>query len=151
MHIRQTWSVLFIVATAPTVWAQTPIRPAREVSAAIRMAKARGPLQQTFDPADTLRPLPIGTYAREGAIAVGLLGAVAGGFLAELSCGLSEDVNKTCTGSFLLGGVIGGALGAIPGAIIGGLFPKYPKNTRVVDPEGVPDRPNEAAGSSLFR
>ena len=144
MHLRQTWSVLFILATAPAAWSQTPIRPAREASAAIRMAKAPGPLHPTFDLADTLRPVPTGTYAREGAIAVGLLGAVAGGFLAELSCGLSEDANKTCTGSFLLGGVIGGALGAIPGAIIGGLFPKYPKNTRVVDPEGVPDRPTDA-------
>lgn len=143
MHLRQTWSVLFILTTAPATWAQTPIRPAREVSAAIRMAKAPGPLQQTFNLADTLRPIPIGTYAKEGAIGVGLLGAAAGGLLAELSCGLSEDANKTCTGSFLIGGVIGGALGAIPGAIIGGLFPKYPKNTRVIDPEGMPDRPTD--------
>ena len=143
MHLRLTWSVFFILATAPAAWAQTPIRPAREVSAAIRMAKAPGPLQQTLSESDTLKPAPIGTYAREGAIAVGLLGAVAGGFLAELSCGLSEDANKTCTGSFLIGGVIGGALGAIPGAIIGGLFPKYPKNTRVINPEGIPDGPSE--------
>jgi hypothetical protein len=135
MHLRQISSVLFILATTAAAWAQTPIRPVREVSGTIRMAKAPGPLQQTSNPADTLRPISTGTYAREGAIAVGVLGAVAGGLLAELSCGLSEDANKTCTGSFLIGGVIGGALGAIPGAIIGGLFPKYPKNTRVVDPE----------------
>jgi hypothetical protein len=84
---------------------------------------------------DTLRPKPIGTYAKEGAIAGGLLGAVGGGLFAELACGLSEDTTKNCTGSFLIGGVLGGAMGALPGALFGGLFPKYPKNTRVVQPE----------------
>ncbi len=90
-----------------------------------------------------MRPVKIGTYAKEGAIAVGLLGAVAGGFLAELGCGLSEERNKTCTGSFLIGGVIGGAFGALPGALIGGLFPKYPRHTRVVESEGTADHPTE--------
>lgn len=84
---------------------------------------------------DTLRPMSIGTYAKEGAIAGGLLGALGGGFFAELACGLSEDASRSCAGNFLIGGVIGAAFGALPGALIGGLFPKYPKNTRVVDPE----------------
>src|ERR671921_79259 len=132
MLVRNVVSVLVIAATVPAASAQAPIRPPQHRASAMILGRTPGPLQQSLAHTDSLRPIPIGTYAREGAIAVGLLGAVAGGFLAELSCGLSEDANKTCTGSFLLGGVIGGALGAIPGAIIGGLFPKYPKNTRVV-------------------
>ncbi len=142
MPIQPALAFLLILVTAPAALAQTAIRPTREAAASIFTEPAAGPLQ-TFAVADTVRPLRIGTYAREGAIVGGLLGAVGGGLLAEVACGLSEDPNRTCTGSFLIGGVLGGAFGALPGALIGGLFPKYPRNTRVVDPEGMPDRPNE--------
>ena len=143
MLVRNAVSVLVIAATVPAASAQAPIRLPQHGASAMILVRTPGPLQPSLAPADSLRPIPIGTYAREGAIAVGLLGAVAGGLLAELGCGLSEDPNKTCTGTFLIGGVIGGAFGALPGALIGGLFPKYPKHTRVVDPEGIPDRPTD--------
>ena len=143
MLARQALSILIFAVTAQPALAQAPIGPPHQPASAIILAKAPGPLQQTLIQADTLRPVPIGTYAKEGAIAVGLLGGVVGGLLAELGCSLSEDANKTCSGSFLIGGVIGGAFGALPGALIGGLFPKYPRHTRVVDPVGIPDRPTE--------
>ena len=143
MLVRQALSILVFAAAAQPASAQAPIRPAWDSAVGMILAKTPGPLEQTLAEPDTLRPMKIGTYAKEGAIAVGLLGAVAGGLLAELGCGLSEDSNRTCTGSFLIGGVIGGAFGALPGALIGGLFPKYPKHTRLVEPEGVPDHPTE--------
>ncbi len=64
-----------------------------------------------------------------------MLGAIGAGLLAELGCGLSEDATNSCTGSFLIGGVIGAAFGALPGALIGGLFPKYPKDSKLIEPE----------------
>jgi hypothetical protein len=122
-------SLLLILAAAPaTAFAQTPLGPPRGPAPSLVFGvRAQGPLQDRLAPVDTLRPMSIGTYAKEGAIAGGLLGAVGVGLLAEVGCGLSEDSTKNCTGSFLIGGVIGAALGALPGALIGGLFPKYPK------------------------
>jgi hypothetical protein len=129
--------LLLILAVGPaTAFAQTPLAPTRGPAPSMVFGvRAHGPLRGTLAPADTLRPVSIGTYAKEGAIAGGLLGAVGGGLLAEVACGLSEDPNKNCTGSFLIGGVLGAPFGALPGALIGGLFPKYPKNTRLFEPE----------------
>ena len=124
----------FLIAAPAALPAQSSLPPAPGPAASMLFAaRPQGPLRAGLTPADTLRPISIGTYAKEGAIAGGLAGAVAGGFLAELGCGLSEDRNKSCTGSFLIGGVIGAALGALPGALIGGLFPKYPKGARVIE------------------
>ena len=128
--------LLFLVVAPEAAFAQTPLGPTRGPAPSMVFGvRAHGPLKGTLAPADTLRPVSIGTYAKEGAIAGGLLGAVGGGLFAEVACGLSEDPNQNCTGSFLIGGVLGGALGALPGALIGGLFPKYPKNTRLFEPE----------------
>jgi hypothetical protein len=128
-------SFIILLAAPATSVAQAPIRPARNSASVVFAAHAPGPLDVTLAVPDTVRPRSIGTYAKEGAIAVGLLGAIGGGLLAEVACGLSEDASKSCAGSFLIGGVIGAALGALPGALIGGLFPKYPKNSKIVDPE----------------
>lgn len=126
-------SLIILLALPVTALAQAPIGPVRgPVSSVVVAGRAPGPLDRTLAAVDTLRPVSIGTYAKEGAIVGGVLGAVAGGLFAEVACGLSEDPNKTCTGSFLIGGLIGGALVALPGALIGGLFPKYPKGTKVV-------------------
>ena len=130
-------SLLLLVAAPATALAQTAIGPGQAPAPAVFFAaRTPGPLDHTLAAADTLRPQSIGTYAKEGAIVGGLLGAVGVGFLAQVACGLSESTTKSCTGNFLLGGVIGAAFGALPGALIGGLFPKYPKNTRVVHSEG---------------
>jgi hypothetical protein len=135
MPSLRTFSLIVLLATPATTAAQTPIRPARVPLSVVLAVRTPGPLDGTLAAVDTVRPMSIGTYAKEGAIAGGLLGAVAGGLFAELACGLSEDPNKTCTGSFLIGGVVGAPFGALPGALIGGLFPKYPKGTKLVDPE----------------
>ena len=134
MAARQLLCTLALLISPPAALA------AQSPSASILFApRPQGPLRASLTTADTLRPMSIGTYAKEGAIAGGVAGAVAGGLLAEVACGLSEEPGKTCTGSFLIGGVLGAAMGALPGALIGGLFPKYPKGTRVVgSPAGYP-------------
>lgn len=122
--------LVFVFAAPATAFAQARIQTLGPATSVVFARHARGPLQRTLAPADTLRPVSIGTYAKEGAIAGGLLGAVGVGLLAEVGCGLSEDTTKNCTGSFLIGGAIGAALGALPGALIGGLFPKYSEGSK---------------------
>ena len=137
MVARQLLCTLAVLISAPAALA------AQSPSASILFAsRPQGPLRAGLTTADTLQPMPIGTYAKEGAIAGGLLGALGGGFLAEVACGLSEDPDQSCTGSFVIGGVLGAAFGALPGALIGGLFPKYPKGVKVI---GRPSDSGEAA------
>src|SRR5688572_3811327 len=139
---RQLLGILAVVLALPSALpAQAPLAAAyRPSPSALFAGRPHGPLRAGRVPADTVQAVSIGTYAKEGAIAGGSLGALGGGLLAEVACGLSEDPNESCTGSFLIGGVLGAALGALPGALIGGLFPKYPKGTRVVGvPVGSPD------------
>lgn len=84
-------AILIVVPTALTAQGLTPLRSGPSPSL-LFAARAQGPLGAGLAAADTLRRMSIGTYAKEGAIAVGLAGAVAGG-----------------------------------------LFPKYPKGTRVIE------------------
>jgi hypothetical protein len=76
------------------------------------------PLQDTVQA--QIRP----TYWKEGALVGGVIGALGGALLGHGLCETSEEFQKNCTGSLILGGVLGAALLAIPGALIGGQFAK---------------------------
>jgi hypothetical protein len=96
-------------------------------------ARTDGPLRAAWAPDSVHRWKP--TYAKEGAIVGGVLGAIAGGLFGQFVCELSEDPNMSCTRTVLLG-IIGGApAGALPGALVGGLFPKEPKSKKSSAPE----------------
>jgi hypothetical protein len=63
------------------------------------------------------------TYWKEGAVAGGLLGLVAGALLVHHLCGLDEST-RSCTGSTLLGAGLGAVVLGVPGALIGGQIRK---------------------------
>jgi hypothetical protein len=64
------------------------------------------------------------TYWKEGAVIGGILGGALGVLAGGGLCGQSEEPNKHCAGSMILGGMVGALLLGIPGALVGGLFPK---------------------------
>jgi hypothetical protein len=130
MPVLRGICLLALLLGAPSASAaQTASPPLRGPAPSLLFgARADGPLRTGWA-ADSVRPLSR-TYVKEGAIVGGVLGAVAGGFFAMLACGLSEDSNKSCTGTVLLGGILGAPFGALPGALIGGLFPKHPTPKR---------------------
>jgi hypothetical protein len=64
------------------------------------------------------------TYWKEGALVGGILGGALGALAGSGLCGQSEEPDKNCTGSTILGGMVGALILGIPGALVGGLFPK---------------------------
>lgn len=64
------------------------------------------------------------THWKEGALVGGVLGALGGAILGKAICTQSEQPDKHCTGSLLIGAVLGAVILGIPGALIGGQFPK---------------------------
>lgn len=90
-----------------------------------RLAEAVGasqPLAPSGVPA-SIHP----TFWKEGALVGGILGGALGALAGSGLCGQSEEPNKNCTGSTILGGMVGALILGIPGALVGGLFPKRPK------------------------
>jgi hypothetical protein len=73
---------------------------------------------------DTVQAQIRPTYWKEGALVGGVIGALGGALMGHGLCEMSEELEKNCTGSLFLEGVLGAALLAIPGVLIGGQFPK---------------------------
>ena len=69
----------------------------------------------------------------EGAIVGGLVFGIGGALITAAVCSSSDDMDKHCTRSTILGGVVLGGLGALAGALIGGLFPKGDGNESQVE------------------
>jgi tetrahydromethanopterin S-methyltransferase subunit D len=74
--------------------------------------------------ADTVERQIQPTHWKEGALVGGVLGALGGALLGHAICTQSEQPEKNCTGTTVIGAVFSAAILAIPGALIGGQFPK---------------------------
>lgn len=122
--VRQTLLLLLSVTLSPSpATGQAP--PRGPVASILFSAAAPGPLRlaQAGERKDSVRDIRP-THWKEGALVGGLLGAVGGALVGRVVCGMSDEFNKNCTGSTVVGAVGGAVLLAIPGALIGGQFRK---------------------------
>lgn len=72
-------------------------------------------------------PMRAPDHRYEG-LAVGFaLGAVAGGLLGAVACGQSDNAQESCAGDVVKGGLILGGLGGLAGLLVGGAIAKTPK------------------------
>jgi hypothetical protein len=141
MAVRQLLSTLAILFAVPAaVSAQHLAGPSPSVLFA---RQPQASLYPALAAPDTIRTGIRPTYWKEGALIGGLVGGLGLGLFAAELCRFSEQPSNGCVGTTLLTALVGTVIVGIPGALIGGSFPKYPKNTRVIDPEGVPDRPSD--------
>jgi len=75
------------------------------------------------------------THWKEGALIGATLGGVGGAFLGYGLYRNSDEPEKHCAVSTLLGGIVGAAVLMIPGALIGGQFPKRARSAEGEDVE----------------
>jgi hypothetical protein len=128
IHWRDAVRITLLVLLSPLFWA-SPASAQVSISgpAASVLFNAAQPIGSISweAPRDTVERQIRPTYWKEGALIGGIVGGVGGALLGHGLCEMSEDFDKNCIGSVLLGGVLGAALLAVPGALIGGQFPKH--------------------------